>query len=431
MIPSGGAPGLITAIAMFRRLAGSAYFWVLCCSGRPATLQKYGWARRACCRCIWIRGPVRPAPPPNRTVAGTGSSRIENQQHRCRGWLCTRSTMGCTHRATRETCTVPHRRHVCVSVSAVWRGCTRCSCVTNVSRVPRCAFSECRSEGVEWVHMDLTDEDQVKSVVARLKPAVVVNCAAMASLGRCEKVPDQAASINAVGDAAAAACRCHCVSLTKHYGFAPACVSAQGAQSVIADSTGRPHVHRLRVWPGHVGLLCGGSCHRCTDNSVCAPNQLVSCRTPTHIGGLGRYGCTKAKFEAELGASWPRHVILRSSNIIGPPPPIASLPGQKFLQWLHGALTGSGTWRRQRGVLCKGVQLCSCVAAADVVQVFSDERRRFVYVEDVARAICHFTLHALSSSGTQPSTPATYHLGGPVLWSREDVAAAVRPLTSG
>lgn len=205
--------------------------------------------------------------------------------------------------------------------------------------------------------MDLTDEDQVKSVVARLKPAVVVNCAAMASLGRCEKVPDQAASINAVGDAAAAACRCHCVSLTKHYGLAPACVSAQGAQSVIADSAGRPHVNRLRVWPGHVGLLCGGSCHRCTDNSVCAPNQLVSCRTPTHIVGLGRYGCTKAKFEAELGASWPRHVILRSSNIIGPPPPIASLPGPKFLQWLHGALSGSGTWRRQRGVLCRE---CSC-----------------------------------------------------------------------
>ena len=83
--------------------------------------------------------------------------------------------------------------------------------------------------------------------------------------------------------------------------------------------------------------------------------------------------------------------------------------------------------RPGRGVMTRWAHL-PCGASAGGATIFQDEKRRFVYVEDVVQALCHFTLHAISRPSTV-RTPATFHLGGPALCSRLDVARSVRCCT--
>jgi hypothetical protein len=53
---------------------------------------------------------------------------------------------------------------------------------------------------------------------------------------------------------------------------------------------------------------------------------------------VNAYGRQKLDFEREIVRSWPRHRILRSSLIYGPPPPRKCTKGASFLQFLEKSL---------------------------------------------------------------------------------------------
>ena len=49
-----------------------------------------------------------------------------------------------------------------------------------------------------------------------------------------------------------------------------------------------------------------------------------------------QYGVSKLAFEGVLRSRWPRHTVLRSSNMVGEPAPFTHVG--KFLQWVLGQL---------------------------------------------------------------------------------------------
>jgi len=86
------------------------------------------------------------------------------------------------------------------------------------------------------------------------------------------------------------------------------------------------------------------------------------------------YGLSKAAAETSVRAAWPRHAILRSSIIYGPPPPYAPVARALFLQWLDSSLS-SGP-----------------------VQLFEDEWRSPIFVLDLV-ALCLRLLGAELAQG--------------------------------
>jgi nucleoside-diphosphate-sugar epimerase len=110
---------------------------------------------------------------------------------------------------------------------------------------------------------------------------------------------------------------------------------------------------------------------------------------------LNVYGKSKLAFETLLQQSSLPFVILRSSNIIGPPAPYTQTG--KFLQWLEGQLT----------------------ASSSTITLHSDELRNFVYVQDITAALLAIVaLAAAAEPAPQLELRAVYNMGGPAALSR-------------
>ena len=101
---------------------------------------------------------------------------------------------------------------------------------------------------------------------------------------------------------------------------------------------------------------------------------------------VNAYGRTKRAAEGAVRAAWPAHAILRSSIIVGPPPP-APVGRPLFVQWLDAALVSDA-----------GAEL------------FEDEFRNPVYVEDIVAACA--ALLVRHAAGTLPAH-RVFNLGGP------------------
>lgn len=125
---------------------------------------------------------------------------------------------------------------------------------------------------------------------------------------------------------------------------------------------------------------------------------------------------------------WPRTVILRPTNIIGPDAPFDSRASQgKFLQWLGRELQKPDT--RPDGT------------PEDPLRLFHDEFRNYVGVQDIAdaaaSAILLYKETNQSASGNIPGRtpaplpplPAFFHTGGPEALTRVDIARRIQALS--
>mmetsp|Transcript_50765 Transcript_50765/g.162509 ORF Transcript_50765/g.162509 Transcript_50765/m.162509 type:complete len:206 (-) Transcript_50765:106-723(-) len=110
------------------------------------------------------------------------------------------------------------------------------------------------------------------------------------------------------------------------------------------------------------------------------------------------YGQSKVDAEKAIQHAWPNHVILRSSIIFGPEPPVP-VARALFLQWMDG-------------VLAKG----------EPMTFFEDEFRCPVYVEDII-GICKGLV--AGSPQEYPHGERVFNMGGPERLSRVDMARAV------
>lgn len=144
------------------------------------------------------------------------------------------------------------------------------------------------------------------------------------------------------------------------------------------------------------------SCSVFTETSVCTP--------------LNEYGKSKLAFELLLRDSSLPYIVLRLSNMIGPASPYTKTG--KFLQWLHEQLIAPSADHKQQPPL----------------ELYSDERRNFVYVTDVVHVIASAiakqapsaaaaAASAASDSHTAPgiSVRETYNVGGDRSLSRAEL----------
>ena len=105
--------------------------------------------------------------------------------------------------------------------------------------------------------------------------------------------------------------------------------------------------------------------------------------------------------EARVRA-WPRSVILRSSNIIGPPAPLQAIKATKFAQWLDAQLSAENE---------------------KPVHLFEDEFRSYVYVMDCVRTV---QAAAAKFSATADACAVLLHMGGPESLTRVQMGRLVQ-----
>uniref|UniRef100_A0A7S1U0Z1 RmlD-like substrate binding domain-containing protein n=1 Tax=Phaeomonas parva TaxID=124430 RepID=A0A7S1U0Z1_9STRA len=153
--------------------------------------------------------------------------------------------------------------------------------------------SELAVPGATAHAMNLCDEGQIAALLEALRPAVIINTAAMTSLADCEKNPDEASAVNA----------------PEHL-FAAAAAAAPAPPLLVQLSTDQ-------VYDGAHAPYAEGD--------TAAP--------------VNHYGATKLHCEQRMAAAGVNGVVLRSSNILGPPAPFSG--AGKFLQWLDGALAAA------------------------------------------------------------------------------------------
>ncbi|HEY7546796.1 MAG TPA: dTDP-4-dehydrorhamnose reductase [Blastocatellia bacterium] len=63
----------------------------------------------------------------------------------------------------------------------------------------RLTASEWNPVALTHADLDITDHDQVKAIIERIQPNIVINCAATADVDRCEREPDWAYAVNESG----------------------------------------------------------------------------------------------------------------------------------------------------------------------------------------------------------------------------------------
>lgn len=172
---------------------------------------------------------------------------------------------------------------------------------------------------VRLVALDFTDAESTAAVLRSVAPGAVVNCAAIAGLGACEKDPEAAMAANC----------------------------PKGLVDAVANEG---------VGPGGTRLFI----HFSTD-IVFAGDPAVLHDEDTAVGPVNVYGRSKAAFDAHLvSRTAPTCVVLRPTNIVGPRHPYGNSGGAKFLQWLDSRLR-----------------------ADEQTKLFQDEYRNYVWVEDL------------------------------------------------
>lgn len=225
----------------------------------------------------------------------------------------------------------------------------------------------------EVVPCDLLTPGSAARAIEATAPDVVVNCAAIPSVGVCEQEPATSLAVN-----------CPEVELLRAVEGAAHAPRLVHLSTDLVMAEGRPGVHL-------------------TEKSPLAPGNA--------------YAEHKARFEGLLAASSADTLVLRCSNIVGPPAPrelpvhTSGPPARKFTQWLAGRLL-----------------------AGEAVACFSDEIRNFVAVTDVADAIIACLAppdrglegHGPVHGGTAAPEHGLYLVGGPTPLNRVAIAAAVR-----
>lgn len=173
---------------------------------------------------------------------------------------------------------------------------------------------------VNLVALDFTDAESTAAALRSVAPAAVVNCAAIAGLGACEKDPEAAMAANC----------------------------PKGLVDAVANEGLGPESARLFI-------------HFSTD-IVFGGDPAVLHDEDTAVGPVNVYGRSKAEFDSHLlSRKVPTCVVLRPTNIVGPQHPYGSSGGgAKFLQWLDSRLR-----------------------ADEQTKLFQDEYRNYVWVEDL------------------------------------------------
>jgi len=212
--------------------------------------------------------------------------------------------------------------------------------------------------------LDLQDSQQIAAVIEKSDPDIVVNCAAVSSIGQCEKAADKARTVNTP----------------------KVLVEALGNVTATSDGECKSSRQRLLV-------------HFSTDIVYEGDPNLVydeeSATNPVNV-----YGRVKADMDEFLKSLTPppHVVILRPSNILGPQHPYFKSGGTKFLQWLDGRLRANET-----------------------SSLFMDEFRNYVWVEDLVAVVSK--LVSDFAQGGESALPAKLMLcGGPEPLSRVEVA---------
>jgi dTDP-4-dehydrorhamnose reductase len=216
----------------------------------------------------------------------------------------------------------------------------------------------------EAVHMDLTDKLSIAQALQKIMPDVIIHTAACSSPAFCAKNPDKAMSINAPTE------------LLK-------CIDE--LYNETAKKSNRPLIIYLSTDQVYEGIESE------------APYQIVTKPVPVNV-----YGVSKLGFENLLTSSCePRNfVVLRSSNMVGPPSPYTKIT--KFLQWLENNL-----------------------AQDKEIDLFDDEVRSYLHVHDV----CEIIWRILQKWTDQDpictewiETGKVYNMGGPEAFSRVGMA---------
>jgi nucleoside-diphosphate-sugar epimerase len=238
--------------------------------------------------------------------------------------------------------------------------------------------------------------EDIATILRDFMPDVVLHLAASSGLGACEKDPESAFAVNAVRDLCS---RCS----TLHHD------STVNSTLNGADFTARSFsVHFLNVACNTMQpralldalQLVVSQClvvYISTDqvygqHEPAADALFTEASTPAP---LNVYGKSKLAFETLLQQSSLPFIILRSSNIIGPPAPYTQTG--KFLQWLEGQLT----------------------ASSSIITLHSDELRNFVYVKDITAALLAIVAQATAAEpAPQLELRAVYNMGGPAALSR-------------
>ncbi|CAI5460066.1 unnamed protein product [Closterium sp. Yama58-4] len=224
------------------------------------------------------------------------------------------------------------------------------------------------------------------------QPDVVVNCAAVSVPRQCESDPDLAMRINvpsaliaALSDAAGKPAGSSATGDGHGDGIGVGSGSKEGLEGLERDK------EQLRL-----PLLI----HLSTDQVYEGAKSFYKEDDP--LLPVNTYGRSKVAGEQAVRHQWQgSHAILRSSIIVGPPPPVPlkkTLP----LQWMDGALRAA-------------------LASGQPESFFDDEYRCPIYVHDYSRIV-----RALMHRHAQGQRVAlTLNVGGPDRLSRADMAAVV------
>lgn len=207
---------------------------------------------------------------------------------------------------------------------------------------------------VHHFYADLATGEGLQDAFDTLGPVdVVVNCAAISSPAACEKHPEQARAINVPNRLLD--------SLELHK------VGHETETLLIHLSTDNVYQGNRPHW---------------TEDGPCCP--------------INAYGRSKREAEEVIQDRWENHIILRSSLIFGPQPPVP-VSRQLFLQFIEKTLkSGKPT------------------------KFFSDEFRSPVFALDIVRLVGHL----VEQCESQPPH-RLYNLGGPERLSRVEMAETV------
>jgi len=217
------------------------------------------------------------------------------------------------------------------------------------------------SDKIHRIVFDITSAESCADAVRAMtngdddaRLLLVVNCAAMSSPGACEKEPKLAEAVNAP--------------------------STLWTATATATGTGEKQPPLwIQLSTDHV-----------FDGKRAMSDERV---TPAPVNA---YGASKVLCEETLAREYPRSVVLRSSIITGPKPPLLDVQRTLFLDFIRDSFENK----------------------SEPTTFYEDEFRSPICVYDVCAVIRRVYARP-------PETPKTYNMGGPDRVSRVDMAKAV------